>query len=224
MISVTKTCQHCGREYTFYISGEPCGYKTNNESLCPECMAAVIAALSKIPVKYSKTWIDKTDLFDKEQIKKIITSGETFQLNCIKESENGFPITQKLITSEYNYCIDFYQDNHNFSLYYNDANDYYVMAHVYIDNETKEFNRFVEYLNKKETIISSYTLCRKPLKLSDMSVQKLAEPMGKIMFSDIRLTLDNPKKKNNKTLPKQITKLEKKGCWTKFLQEGLDKK
>jgi len=47
-------CKHCGKEYSYQASGEGCFDKLNNREYCPECWAAILAALEKIPVHYSK--------------------------------------------------------------------------------------------------------------------------------------------------------------------------
>ena len=47
-------CKHCGREYSYQASGDGCFNKWNNRDYCPECIDAIIQALSKIPVRYKK--------------------------------------------------------------------------------------------------------------------------------------------------------------------------
>lgn len=58
-------CKHCQQPYSYFISGINPQY--NDNTYCPECMAIIAEALTHVPIKFHKKFIDTTD-YTKEQI------------------------------------------------------------------------------------------------------------------------------------------------------------
>lgn len=54
MRTCINRCKHCGKEYSYQASGEGCFDRLNNRDYCPDCWAAILAALEQIPVQYKK--------------------------------------------------------------------------------------------------------------------------------------------------------------------------
>lgn len=61
MIHRIQYCKHCGIQYTFQASGEGCFDQLCSDIYCEECNTAIKEALSKIPIKNVKRYVE----FDK---------------------------------------------------------------------------------------------------------------------------------------------------------------
>lgn len=182
MLAYIHTCTHCGKQYTYYASGDGCNSPVNNEHLCPECMEAVLKALKNIPIQFEKAFVTKNDEFTKEQIFKFIQDGEEW--NRQKSSE--FPCIQKLLVSRhYKHVVEFIYENHLYQLFYNSSDDYELQTHVYISTETKLFDRFVIYNNGGNYEIKSYTNSAENYDVENTHTVPLSAPTGKFFFNDI---------------------------------------
>lgn len=56
MRTTISRCIHCGKTYTYQLSGYPQLNEYNDEHYCPECKKAIMEALSKIPKKFDRKW------------------------------------------------------------------------------------------------------------------------------------------------------------------------
>lgn len=55
-----KRCIHCSKVYTYQASGHGCHHELNDSLYCPGCKAAIVKALSEIPKRFEKRYIEVT--------------------------------------------------------------------------------------------------------------------------------------------------------------------
>jgi len=64
-----RRCCHCGTRYSWQGSGGGCQEPLNDARYCPDCKQAIITALSGIPLKFYKVWVD-TDEVTLDQLRE----------------------------------------------------------------------------------------------------------------------------------------------------------
>ena len=82
-------CRHCGVPYSFQASGHGCNTELNDGTYCPDCKKVVLEALTQVPKKCERRWVDSKEytLPELEEIEK---------RNEERAKDNGFPQVRRV--------------------------------------------------------------------------------------------------------------------------------
>jgi copper chaperone CopZ len=142
-------CIHCGVMYYYQGSGQGCFDPINDPKHCPECMGVINEALSKVPKKIEKRWIDSTeytfteivkllDEYNAAEDKKYLGKRDGSLLSCLVpvcRPRRIFPGLIKVDTGEcqesrYGVIKD---SEYIVSWFKSDPKDYHIHKRVYWD-------------------------------------------------------------------------------------------
>ena len=135
MIVKLNRCNHCGKEYEYYVSGVCSEY--NNDTYCNDCYKTMMDSLRKIPRKYAPRYNVLPD-----RLKDTITYEklEILKKEFINEQINSkFPITLKCFPK----CYSQNDDNSN-STKYCEEYIYNGMDIIVCFDDLKEENKLIK--------------------------------------------------------------------------------
>lgn len=192
MRTCINRCKHCGKEYSYQASGEGCFDRLNNRDYCPDCWAAILVALEQIPVQYKKR-LNEIERPADDILKKCQAAyDKEKKYDEDYKKQYGYPAPR---AKQFLYFDDWVKTAAEFSVDFVlyrvespsddlfDENAKWFRQEEY-DLINKQFTRkpwFTEYDNRYCQFSVGHWA--KPESL--MTIERMAEPSGKLWFSDI---------------------------------------
>ena len=190
MQHIRRICQHCHREYTYCTYGNGPEYGTEegcSMTYCAECQKAIDETLAKIPVRFTKRFMEIKEprllpLFDKIK-KKVDEETKTNKLPRIQPllpDSGKYDIIEMYYHKGKTYLVEWDEDT---------PNDKHISVRMMYDTQKNEFtnsywpnddNAPVQtYYRQRSWIKEMMKTCAEPL-----PVKPMAEPISKLHYME----------------------------------------